>query len=249
MMFFKLSIISTIIYVLSMTFTKLSVLCLYIRVLSYARVRLAAKIMLAVVLVSHAFILATLATACVPFDAFWDFEKRKTAYCHPSSVYWTHAGLNIVTDFLIFTLPLTVISKIRTSRPEKICLVVVFLLAFSVCIISLVRAVLLAVAIKADRGDVLWYAASTANWNTSEINIAIICACLTTMKPIVVRFFPGLSASPYGSTLSDEEDISGARGPQNRPRYSETELYAVAFSSDAAVGARRHKTREAEEAR
>jgi len=113
-----------------MTFTKLSVLCLYIRVLTYDRVRLAAKILLGVVLLSHLYILATLFTACVPLDAFWDFAKRDTAYCQPMSIYWSHAGLNIVTDFLIFTLPLTVLSKIRTSRPEKWCLGVIFVLAF-----------------------------------------------------------------------------------------------------------------------
>jgi len=113
-----------------MIFTKLSILCLYIRVLTYDRVRLAAKILLGIVLVSHIYILTALFTACVPLDAFWDFSKRETAYCHDISIYWSHAGLNIVTDFLIFMLPLTVIHKIRTTRPQKIALLVIFILAF-----------------------------------------------------------------------------------------------------------------------
>ena len=37
------------------------------------------------------------------------------------------------------------------------------------------------------------------------MNLAIICACLTTLKPLIVRFFPKLlgsmSASRYGTTV------------------------------------------------
>jgi hypothetical protein len=48
------------------------------------------------------------------------------------SIYWSHAGINIVTDFQIFVLPLTLIHRIRTPRPQKIVLLVVFLLALRV---------------------------------------------------------------------------------------------------------------------
>ncbi|KAK1750077.1 hypothetical protein QBC47DRAFT_124595 [Echria macrotheca] len=206
-----------------MIFTKLSILCLYIRVLTYERVRLAAKILLGIVLVSHIYILATLFTACVPLDAFWDFSKRETAYCHDISVYWSHAGLNIVTDFLIFMLPLTVIHKVRTIRPQKIALLVIFILAFTVCIISLARVALLVVASNSIARDVTWDAASTATWNSWEINIAIVCACLTTMKPLASRFFPRLF-SPHPSTVPDERDINSALGPRNRRIHGETDL-------------------------
>ncbi|GAB1314744.1 Rhodopsin domain-containing protein [Madurella fahalii] len=248
MMYFKISFIGTIVYVLSMTFTKLSILCLYIRVLTYDRVRLAAKILLGVVLVSHIYILVALFAACVPLDAFWDFSKRETAYCHPLSIYWSHAGLNIVTDFLIFTLPLTVMGKIRATRLQKMALCVIFILAFSVCIISLTRALLLARDIASGAQDVTWGAAETANWNTWEVNIAIICACLTTMKPIVTRFFPG-RFSPYSSTLPDEEDTSRGRGPRHRPLHGETELFTMEPAADADAEARQPRTTDCEETR
>lgn len=100
----------------------------------------------------------------------------------------------------------------------------------SVCIISLTRAILLArdVNVPPEETDVTWDAAGTANWNVWEINIAIICACLTTMKPLVSRFFPGV-LSPYPTTLPDEEDISAVRGPRNRRRNMETGLSTMDF--------------------
>ncbi|KAK0612261.1 hypothetical protein B0T14DRAFT_440946 [Immersiella caudata] len=227
--FFEISLANTIIYLLCLTFTKLSILCLYIRVLTYDYVRRAAKVMLAVVAISHLYILATLFTACIPLSAFWELDpvKRAEAFCQPMSVYWSHAGLNIVTDFLIFILPLTVLHKIRSPRPQKIALVIIFLLAFVVCIISLTRVLLLDRDVKAGAIDVTWDAGKTSNWNIWETNIAIICACLTTMKPIVSKFFPGL-LSPNPSTVPDEENISpmnGARG--GRRPYGETGLSTV----------------------
>jgi len=126
----KIGFVLTILYVLSMTCTKLSILCLYIRVLTYDYVRLAAKTLLGVVLVSHAYILATLLTACIPLDAYWDLAKRPAADCRGLPYFWSHAGLNIATDVLIFVLPLTVLHRVRSPRPQKIALSVVFLLAF-----------------------------------------------------------------------------------------------------------------------
>jgi len=196
--------------------------------------------MLGVVVISHIYIIICLLTACIPLSAFWDFTPaRANAYCHPMSIYWSHAGLNIVTDFLIFLLPLTVLHKIRSPRPQKIALVVIFLLAFmyvsppsvpgfslgtdklsSVCIISLVRAFLLKADLDAGATDVTWDAGKTANWNIWEVNIAILCACLTTMKPVVARFFPRVMSS-YPSTMPDQEEINEARGPRAGRRQFE----------------------------
>ena len=124
------SVFSGIIYALGLTFTKLSILCLYIRVLIYDYVRPAAKIVLAIVIISHLWIIIALCTICVPIDAFWDLGKRPTAYCHPMDVFWSHAGINIVTDFMIFLLPVTVLHKLRIGKGQKVALYFVFLIAF-----------------------------------------------------------------------------------------------------------------------
>jgi len=124
------SIFAGIIYALTLTLVKLSILCLYIRVLTYEYARLAAKIVLGIVIVSHLWIILALCTICVPIDAFWDLSKRPTAYCHSMNVFWSHAGINIVTDFMIFVLPLTVLHRLRIPRRQKIALYLVFLVAF-----------------------------------------------------------------------------------------------------------------------
>ena len=117
-------------YTVALFSVKISILCLYLRALKYGYVPLATKIMLGVVAVTHTYILLSVFTVCVPLDAFWDTSKRGTAYCHPFSIFWSHAGLNIGTDFLIFALPLTVLHKLRVPPKQKAALHLLFVLAF-----------------------------------------------------------------------------------------------------------------------
>ena len=130
MILLQLAFTVNVFYVLCFTFVKISVLCLYLRALNYPYVRVAAKVVLAIVVITQLYIIGTVLSVCQPLDAFWDFSKRPTAHCHPYSVYWSHAGINIVTDLLICALPLTVMHKLRVPRVQKIALYFVFVLAF-----------------------------------------------------------------------------------------------------------------------
>ncbi|KAK1832566.1 hypothetical protein QBC39DRAFT_256421 [Podospora conica] len=213
----KYSFVISILYISTLTFTKLSILCLYIRVLVYDYVRIAAKVLLAIVLVTHTYILVTMFTACIPLDAFWDYSRRPTAYCHGMDIYWSHAGLNIATDFLIFILPLTVLHRIRSPRPQKIALAIIFLLAFSVCSISLARVILVTQDVNGGLMDVTWEGVNTGIWNAFEVNIAIVCACLVTLKPVGAKIFPRLFTPNPSASVPGTKEIEEARGPRSPP--------------------------------
>ena len=55
-----------------------------------------------------------------------------------------------------------------------------------------------------DLTDVTYSLAASSYWSAVEINLAVICACLTTLKPLLARLFPKLlgtsMASGYGTT-------------------------------------------------
>jgi putative effector of murein hydrolase len=54
--------------------------------------------------------------------------------------YWlSAAGINIGIDFAVLILPLPVITQLRLPRKQKICMVLMFLLGFFVCVVSIVR--------------------------------------------------------------------------------------------------------------
>ncbi|GJC87770.1 hypothetical protein ColLi_10608 [Colletotrichum liriopes] len=180
-------------YSISLTLTKISILLLYIRILTYDLVRLLGKILLGTVIVSHAWIIVSILTTCIPLSAAWDFDPLGPAvYCHPISVFWGNACLHLVTDFLIFLLPLPVISSMRLPRRQKMGLYFVFCLAFLVCAISIVRLVRLFHTNETMEEvlDVTWSAVRIANLTCLEVHAAIVTACLTTLKPLLTRLFP-----------------------------------------------------------
>ncbi|KAI3323480.1 hypothetical protein HD806DRAFT_496829 [Xylariaceae sp. AK1471] len=215
--YLKVALSINIIYAFALAFVKVSILCLYIRAFNYDYVRRAAKILLVIVVITHLWIILSLFTVCVPLEAFWDRTKRPTAYCHPFSVYWSHAGINISTDFLIFALPLTVLHKVHAPRGQKIALYLVFLLAFFVCIISLVRSLQFVHGMaKPARATVI-----VGCWTMLEVNIAVVCACLTTIKPLLARVFPRLLSSSKEGDYRDIETIGRARQKPRDPFSSD----------------------------
>ena len=117
-------------YVFALTFVKISILFLYLRAFTYPFVLVASKVLLGIVIITHLWIIISVATTCIPLDALWNLAKRSTAYCHPFSVWWSHTGINITTDLLIFALPLTVLRKMRVPKRQKTALHFVFGLGF-----------------------------------------------------------------------------------------------------------------------
>lgn len=50
-----------------------------------------------------------------------------------------------------------------------------------------------------DLADPTYGLATIAKWGSVEVNLAIVCACLTTLKPLIARLFPRLLKSTYGT--------------------------------------------------
>jgi len=67
-------------------------------------------------------------TICVPLQAFWDSSVRGD--CKPGSYMWAIIGLHIATDFLIFSIPLPVVYRMRLEWRKKLGLALLFALGF-----------------------------------------------------------------------------------------------------------------------
>jgi hypothetical protein len=67
---------------------------------------------------------------CYPIAAFWDITITN-AVCLPKEAIWfTNASLNILTDFMIFILPIPVLISLNLGRKKKIGLIGVFAVGF-----------------------------------------------------------------------------------------------------------------------
>lgn len=206
-------------YLMSLFFSKLAILSLYIHTFTAFRwARLAGQILLGIVIVTNVFMLITTLTACIPLYAYWDiFLPREGVYCHPQSFWWANTGMHMVQDVLIFLLPMPVVWSIMLPQRQKLMLFVVFGCGFVVCFISILRIPRLY------RNDIkshdftkyydFTYESAELSYLTSiELNGAIVCACALTLKPFFNKFFPAILGS--SRSKSSSTGVNGnVRGP------------------------------------
>jgi len=62
--------------------------------------------------------------------------------------------------------------------------------------------------------DLSWDYTTSAYWTTIELNFAIICACVMTLKPLIAKLFPGLTDERLSSS---DPDFHGAYAVGGHP--------------------------------
>ncbi|KAF2749001.1 hypothetical protein M011DRAFT_475753 [Sporormia fimetaria CBS 119925] len=140
--------------------------------------------------------------ACTPLTIFKPHMKGKCIYSLP--IWYLTSGMNIVTDFLIFGIPIHPVLQLRISKRKKLLLLGLFCLGFFTCFISLIRLTTLHKSIHTT--DPFWDNAPTAYWSVVELNCGILCACLPTLRPLVQRILPRLVGTDRkGRSVRDEE--------------------------------------------
>lgn len=102
---------------------------------------------------------------------------------------------------------------------------------------------------KPNRGDITFTTISMANWSMIEICASILCACLPTLKPLIMRIVPNFS-SRSGTPATDwHDDVAGMAGYErpltigtrpsrrNRNLFSARDLLAsLAMTDDGTRG-------------
>ncbi|KAK5652275.1 hypothetical protein OQA88_10623 [Cercophora sp. LCS_1] len=205
-------------YLLSLFCSKMSILCLYLHLFAFKWAHVATKILIALVILTNLFMLATTFTACIPLDHYWNiFAHTPDTYCHPNSFWWANTGMHMATDILIFLLPMPVVWGITLPRRQKLMLFGVFGIGFVVCFISILRLPKLdtnhkktAEMMSGKIYDFTYEAAELMYLTSVEVNGAIVCACVMTLKPFIARFFPGVLGSLQGTGRSSS---GRTRGP------------------------------------
>lgn len=169
-------------YNLSLVLTKISILLLYLRIFPESRLIVVVKWVLAVIIVYSIWIILSSILFCIPVRGFWDFSIH--ARCFPKKPVWMlSASLNIATDLTIFLLPMPVLTTLTLPWRQKIGVVFIFVVGLFVCIISIIRLTkILELAEHLDEFSQLNN--PTATWSSIESNLAILCACMPSLRPI-----------------------------------------------------------------
>ncbi|RAH66283.1 uncharacterized protein BO66DRAFT_422991 [Aspergillus aculeatinus CBS 121060] len=170
-------------YILNICATKLSILTFFPRIFPQRWFRLMTWSMSFVVIASNLSSVIATWLQCIPLRHAWDPTVPATCIDYYAVVVFSGAT-NVVTDFIILGMPLSVIHQLQISDRKRRMLVLVFAVGFGACIASILRCVE-AQALKSP--DASWDRAGAIACTSVECCVAMITACLPSMRPLVAK--------------------------------------------------------------
>ncbi|KAF4941717.1 Satratoxin biosynthesis SC1 cluster protein 4 [Colletotrichum fructicola] len=173
------TIAATIVYALSISFSKLSILFLY--------------------LPTHSIVYVLINIfGCTPIRAGWDLNIVEKTCVDKFSIYLSLSIANIAMDVLILLLPIPVVVPLQMARRQKFSIILLFGTGVFVCGVATKRTVHLPKLLASP--DYTWEAVEAFIWGYRELNAGMICASVPALKPFFMRYLPSFITSRLGSS-------------------------------------------------
>ncbi|KAF2440319.1 hypothetical protein P171DRAFT_524396 [Karstenula rhodostoma CBS 690.94] len=184
----------TMVYSLSLAFSKISILFLYLRLSTVRWFRLLVWILLGIV-IAYAIIYNLMSLfGCRPIAASWDLSLATTAKCLDQlTKYMALSVLNIIIDVFELVLPIPIVVPLQMSNRQKASVCLMFATGIFVCAAALKRTLLLKPLMTAP--DYTWAAVEQFQWCFVEVNAGVVCASVPALKSFFARYLPGLISS------------------------------------------------------
>ncbi|MCJ1354700.1 MAG: hypothetical protein MMC33_004689 [Icmadophila ericetorum] len=206
--YLKIAYFDELMWSLSLGLIKYSILFFYRRIFPIPKLKITLFIIGGCVLAWQIGVLVSFILQCIPVEKAWNLGSE--GHCSdPGHLFWGTSIPNIITDFVLLTLPMPLVWKLQLSMPQKIGLTATFLTGGFVSVVSLVRITVLS---SVKPVDITYTYLPTAIWSLVELNIGILSACLPSMR-ILLRYITNPSNTPSNCYLS-----SSSRSRQRRTR-------------------------------
>ena len=116
---------SIVVYNVAVCLTKISIVLQYRRIFFQSFLRHVTLGFLVLLSAWAVTLSVMLPLVCTPVESFWN--RAVPGRCmNFKTVWYVMAGVNVVTDFALFIMPIPVISSLQLPRRQKLMLVVVF---------------------------------------------------------------------------------------------------------------------------
>ncbi|KAK0732108.1 GPCR, PTH11-type, partial [Lasiosphaeris hirsuta] len=175
-------------YKVSLQLTKVALLMFYMRIFRHVtwfkKVSLATIAFLAVYLVTTC---VTSVMQCTPVAKAWDADLDG-ACIQVAKFFIFNGAVALATDVIVLMLPLPLIWGLQLPLGQKLALIPVFGLGIFVVVVSTLRLYALIARPQTDTTYDLW----STLWTIIELNLAIMCASLPSVRVLLVRLFPSV---------------------------------------------------------
>ncbi|CAL8575807.1 hypothetical protein XPA_001711 [Xanthoria parietina] len=222
--YLKVSYASVQFYVPAAVSVKLSLLCLYRRLFPVHGFHLASVIVMGLVSVWGITFFFVNVFMCNPPRKFW--EPLTPGFCFKYGKPGLLVGLSaeIALDCTILLLPIKMISGLQMNKTKKVSLALIFLVGGFAVLTNVVRCIMSYDPVTG--GTVPW---QDMLWVNIHMGTSILCACLPTFRPLVLKAnnFTSSLRQRYGSSNSKSKDSkqtpsyesSNSQNVSKRPEY------------------------------
>ncbi|KAE9378773.1 hypothetical protein N431DRAFT_477937 [Stipitochalara longipes BDJ] len=191
--YFKSLFASIFLYTIGILFNKLSILEQYIRISAPGRTRKAIYAVKVMVFLSALATLLSCIFSCYSVAYFWDASIPGGRCLNEEALYLANGSLNIDIDLLTLIIAIFLLKDLSMPRPQKI---------FLIGILSLGGAIHLPLTHAPHlfrTSDFFWNGPGAAEWSVIELNVGIICASISTLRPLLSPFHSRAFSSCYRS--------------------------------------------------
>ncbi|CAG9988282.1 unnamed protein product [Clonostachys byssicola] len=186
------SYVTAPIYMMCNGFTKLSLLLFYLQISPQTWFRRAVWVSIAVVSLSSLIIVCFMYFGCSPPQKA--FRLKTEGHCVNAGIFYIATAVsNIVTDVILFVLPIPMVYALRMPRIQKFGAMMVFGIGSITIGTSVVRLALLPVVLKSP--DPSWDGCPADVWTFVEANLFIICGSMPTLRKFFKHLMPRLMGS------------------------------------------------------
>ncbi|KAI1178724.1 hypothetical protein F4777DRAFT_536536 [Nemania sp. FL0916] len=188
-------------------FVKLAILALLWRLFRQGTgIRLPVVILTTAVLMWGTAVFLLTLLQCIPPRGLWDKTVKATCNVDSQKFLFAISIPNILIDITLLALPIPFIIRLNMSKSHKRAIISIFLLGGFVCIASILR--LVAVLRQSSSPDVTWNIVNQSIWASVEANLAIVSACLPTLRPVWLAIQrkrrPGILVASGSPTVDPE---------------------------------------------
>ncbi|VUC28230.1 unnamed protein product [Clonostachys rosea] len=220
--------IAAFLYPICGSFAKLSLLVFYLQLSPQKWFKMATWATIAIIIGYTIGINLPLIFACQPIQKSWDATITHGHCLNLPSLYIATAVANIVSDIILFILPLPMVVGLHIPRRQKIGLVIIFGIGSLTVITSIVRVSLLPQMLNNPDGP--WMVGVVSVWTQVEGYLIVMCASLPTFRKFVRHVAPKLlGESRYGSKTKTNENshppsrtlVPNSQSRRDRHQYSQ----------------------------
>ncbi|KAH7114142.1 hypothetical protein B0J13DRAFT_394553, partial [Dactylonectria estremocensis] len=171
-------------YGMSIMLTKLSILAFYLRfIIESGKLRGIIYATMVITILYSIIASFVWVYACQPLEKYWDLTITDGSCINFLRVTIFSGVMNTVTDLIILFLPVMILWGLSIPKRQKIGVIMIMMTGGLFLGISVVR--LRKAIASLSFSDFTWDSAGLLAWCTVEVHLALICACLPSIKPLL----------------------------------------------------------------